>query len=150
MFKGKVFAKKFPTHFAFPGGGVEKNESAHQAAVREITEETGSTVSALEHFTTIEWDWFPTWAKTPKQKDRYKRYRGERIHIFVGDVLSLGKPSSEEGDAWSGRVMHSISSVIQYLQSAKDHKNMDTYRVAQVCALKSLGMLAKDRRKRAL
>ena len=67
---------------------------------------------------------FPEWADTPKRKDRYKQFRGEKIHIMVGEVDKFIKPTSDEGDAWSGKKLMSLSSAIKIMESNKDHENM--------------------------
>ena len=61
-------------------------------------EEVGEKVIGLKVVGVIEWDWFPSWADTPKRKKRYKQYRGERIYLLVGEVAEFKKPTSTEGD----------------------------------------------------
>lgn len=139
LHNGKVVALNKGSYMAFPGGGIEKGESIIQAAKREIKEETGAVLKpGLIHMCTVDWVWFPEWAKNDKQKARYKKYQGERIHILVGEVKSFGTPSSTEGDAWSGKMTQGISPVIASLEKQKDHPNMDTYKAFQLCALKAL------------
>ena len=80
---------------------------------------------------------FSEWADTPKRKDRYKdlvaeykigfvyfiyairQFRGEKIHIMVGEVdkfrLCRVKPTSDEGNAWSGKKLMSLLNPIKVM-----------------------------------
>lgn len=148
LHKGKLLALQKPGFFVFPGGGLDKGESALVAAKRELREETGGVIQGqLTHFTTVTWKWFPTWAKSDKQKERYKLFQGEKIHIFLGDIAKFGKATSNEGDKWSGKKLHKIESVLEGVLAQKDHSNMDTYKLTQVLAIKALAVLNKDRKR---
>jgi len=81
---------------------------------------------------------FPEWADTPKRKERYNQFRGEKIHIMVGEVEKFIKPTSDEGDAWSGKKLMSLSSAIKIMNENKDHENMYPYRIAQLTVLNML------------
>ena len=48
-----MYAEKFDIH-TLPGGGVEESESIVEALVREITEETGCTISSFEPLGCVE------------------------------------------------------------------------------------------------
>jgi mutator protein MutT len=50
-----------PIIWAFPGGKVEKDESAEQAAVREVLEETGNSVVAVETIAEEEHPHYPVY-----------------------------------------------------------------------------------------
>ena len=73
-------------------------------------------------------------------KDRYKQFRGEKIHIMVGEVNKFVKPTSNEGDAWSGKILMSLSSAIKVMKECveHDHENMYPYRIAQSTVLNML------------
>jgi 8-oxo-dGTP pyrophosphatase MutT (NUDIX family) len=95
--KGKKNRDRF---LKMPGGGIDPGESPDIGLAREIKEETGITPKNVKLVQDVKWDWPDTWAQTDKQKKRYKKFRGEHSHIYTGDVDTVGKPTSQEGDAW--------------------------------------------------
>ena len=147
IYNGKLIAQNKGKYFVFPGGGIDKGESVETGAARELMEEVGVVLSGkLTNIATVDWEWFPAWAKTPKQKQRYKQFRGERSHLLIGEVKKIVSPTSEEGDAWSGVITYDISKVISIMheQESNDHKNMYPYRVGQLAILNMLkAQLAK-------
>ena len=140
IYQGKIVAKDMGYYVAFPGGGVDEGESPLEAANREIIEETGAVTSNLVHLGSIKWIWHPEWANTPKRKDRYSKYQGELVNFIYGNVLSFGKPTSDEGDAWEGNILLDINDVIELsIKNAnRDPPNMFNYREAQLITLKLL------------
>ncbi|MBD3310717.1 NUDIX domain-containing protein [Candidatus Woesearchaeota archaeon] len=64
----------------FPQGGIEKGESAEEAARREMKEETGLELSELH--------------KTDLKSDYWYTEEGEKVHKFV--QFWLGKADSDE------------------------------------------------------
>jgi 8-oxo-dGTP pyrophosphatase MutT (NUDIX family) len=104
--KGNVvaFVKQKPgsnqSFLKMPGGGIDPEESPEEGVAREIEEETGITPKNLRLVEDVRWDWPKSWAMSDKQKERYKKFRGEHSHLFVGEVGKKGKPTSQEGDAW--------------------------------------------------
>jgi hypothetical protein len=141
LYKGKLVARiatnsKTKTNYlSLPGGGIDDGETPIMGAKRECIEEVGAKLKSLKIACTVCWDWFPEWADTPKRKDRYKQFRGEKIHIMVGEVDKFVKPTSDEGDAWSGKKLMSLSNAIKIMESNKDHENMYPYRIAQLTVL---------------
>ena len=46
-------------------------------------------------------EWNEQWVNgEPKKMDRYKKFRGEHVFLFVGLVEEFKMPTSEEGDSW--------------------------------------------------
>jgi hypothetical protein len=146
LYKGKLVARintnanTKSKYLSLPGGGIDKGETPLQGAKRECIEEVGAQLKSLKIACTVCWDWFPEWADTPKRKERYKQFRGEKIHIIVGDVNKFIKPTSNEGDAWSGKILMNLSNAIKIMNESfeHDHINMYPYKIAQLTVLNML------------
>jgi len=146
LYKGKLVGRIVAqpdgtSYISVPGGGIDEGETPIKGAKRECVEEVGAKLKWLKHVCTVDWDWFPEWADTPKRKSRYQQFRGEKIHMMVGEVDKFVKPTSAEGDAWSGKKTMSLASAVKVLQAGKDHKNMYPYRVAQLTILSMLHLM---------
>ena len=119
-YKGKLVAKDMGHYIAFPGGGVDPGESPKAAAKREVMEEVGAVLKGdLKSMGDISWVWNPEWADSPKRKKRYQQFQGEQVYFFTGEVEKFVKPTSDEGDAWSGKKLMKFSDAIAYLQAKK-------------------------------
>ena len=94
IYKGKLVArsqinqKNNSKYMSFPGGGIDKGEDVIKGAKRECMEEVGAKLNSLKCVITVDWDWFPEWADTPKRQERYKQFRGERVHLLIGVLLN--------------------------------------------------------------
>ena len=73
---------------SFPGGGIDKGEDAIKGAKRECMEEVGAKLNSLKCVITVDWDWFPEQADTPKRQERYKQFRRERVNLIIGVLLN--------------------------------------------------------------
>ena len=140
LYKSRLVCMDHKKFLGFPGGGIDKGESPVEAAKRECIEEIGAHLSGLKHIMTVNWDWFPEWANNDKRKERYVKFRGEKIHLFIGKVEKFTKPTSTEGDAWTGNIMMNMDKVLKKHEeySTKDHPNAYPYRVGQYAILKML------------
>ena len=149
IYKGKLVARIVKNantnseYLSVPGGGIDEGETPLQGAKRECMEEVGAKLKSLYLVSTVDQDWFPEWADTPKRKDRYKQFRGERIHLLIGIVDKFEKATSDEDDDWKGKKTLSISKVVKFLEDnlGKDHPNMYAYRIAQLTIAKMLHIL---------
>ena len=145
-YNGKLVArvqinqKNNNTFMSFPGGGIDKGESAIKGAKRECMEEVGAKLKSLKHIITVDWDWFPEWADTPKRQDRYKQFRGEKVHLLVGEVKEFVKPTSNEGDDWAGKKLMTIPSVIKIIETnmKNSHENMYPFLIINYIAQKTV------------
>jgi len=129
----------------FPGGGIDEGESPKNAILREASEETGAMVKNLKFVEKINFDWDENWAKTEKQKGRYKQYRGEEMHLFIGKV---SKFVNADGDlknndpALKGRKFMEIKEVIEKIQELKPFpQNMTGYYAKQLYYLRNISRL---------
>lgn len=143
LYKGQLVARAVrnantgSSYLNLPGGGVDPGERPATAARRECIEEVGAKLKSLTAVVVVTWDWFPAWADTPKRQERYAQFRGEKIHLFVGEVDKFVEPTSTEGDAWKGKKLMSLAAAIKIMgESMKnDHENMAPYRAAQMTLL---------------
>ena len=94
---------------------------------RVCKEEVGAKLKSLKKICTVCWEW----ADNPKRKERYKRFRGEKIHLMIGEVEEFVEPTSQEGDAWKGKKLMSIPTAIWIIENSSGHPYMYPYRIAQ-------------------
>ena len=141
-YKGKLVAKDMGHYIAFPGGGVDPEETPLDAATREVMEETGAILKGpMTSLGEITWVWNPEWADNEKRKKRYEQFQGERVYFFTGEVEKFVKPTSDEGDAWSGKKLMKFSDAIAYLQAEKanlKHPNQAKYIDYQIACLSQI------------
>jgi ADP-ribose pyrophosphatase YjhB (NUDIX family) len=110
LYNGKLVAQDAKKYLSLPGGGIDKSETPIEGAKRELMEELGVKLNGkLRQISVIEWDWDSSWADTDKRKDRYMKFRGERVYSFIGEVKHFEKPTSDEGDAWKGSKLMTLS-----------------------------------------
>ncbi len=139
FYKGKILAKDEGDWVRFPGGGIDPGESRLKAVKRETKEETGATLDSCVEIITVTEYFTKEWAKgNPKRQKRYKKFQGSKITIFVGRVKSLGKPTSDEGDAWTGKMFLPISKCIKLSEGSIHTPRLVEYRTAQIAVLKML------------
>lgn len=140
---GQVVAQDRGSYVMFPGGGVDPGESHAATGKREAMEETGAVATDLRYLVTVDFVWFPAWANTPKRRQRYARFQGERVHVYVGRCAKLQKPTSVEGDSWKGRRTMSVAECVRLVEAygEKDHLRTYAYRIAQLSALRAINML---------
>ena len=143
--KGQVVAQDRGHYIMFPGGGVDHGENVKATAKRETLEETGVSVDGpLKYTVTVDFVWHPEWANNHKRRERYAKFQGERVHIFIGRTKLIGEPTSDEGDGWTGRKTMSIQKCIELAikYGESDHPNTYAYRIAQLSSLQALRIIA--------
>ncbi len=118
-----------------PGGGIDKGESPLKAVKREALEEAGITLKNIEQVSTCRWKWpkghqgaMGTWADL---------YAGDANFIFIAEVDTKGKPTSQEGDGWDKLVTKSPDKLRDFLKSHKANGLM----IMQDCRLAALKKL---------
>ncbi len=140
--EGNILARESRGVIIFPGGGPNKNEDVIKAMIRETKEETGAIVKDIEEIGVIKIVWGPNWAKTEKQKSRYKLFQGDEMHFFTGDIEHFEEPEIKEEDFWDGNKLMNINEVIKKIEEkAPFDEDIREYREAQ---LKFLREIAKN------
>ena len=117
---GRVVVRDAGSYMAFPGGGIEAGETPIEAAAREVLEETGIKIKNLKKIKRVKFDWPDGWAKNIRDKKRYEKFRGKDVHLFTGEIGSIGRPTSKEGDGWGRVPMLPIKRVIEKLTKAQN------------------------------
>ena len=142
--KGNILAKESDGLILFPGGGIDENEDIPEAMIRETNEETGAVVKNLRKFGVIKIIWGPNWAKTEKQKARYKIFQGDEMHFFIGDIDYFKDPEIKEEDFWNGNKLMNIIEVIKKIEEkAPFDENIKDYRETQLKFLRSIAQGVK-------
>ncbi len=137
--KGNILAQDSGKgYLIFPGGGIEEGESPEEGLLREAFEETGVVVDGkLKHLSVLHITWRPDWAKTDKQKERYKKYKGDEMHFFTGKIKRFDNPKKED-DIWQGEKLMPIKLALQLLEKMKPFpKDMEEYYGSQLKFLRS-------------
>jgi 8-oxo-dGTP pyrophosphatase MutT (NUDIX family) len=95
---GKLYCGKYKDGSIGVFGGGTDGEALEEAAAREFEEETGYKVKNLKKVPVdpIEVIWKD--AKSEKQKDRMKEYKGTRTWFYHGELDDSKKKDKAEGD----------------------------------------------------
>ena len=145
--EGKILARIHERNYLmFPGGGFDNGESPKDALIRETFEETGVMISKrLQYLGCLQFIWSKDWARTKKQKERYKQYQGEEMHFFFGLVKNLKKLKKIEEDFWHGKKFMTVEEALNFLLKNSIPKNLENYRKLQINILTILKeQLAKN------
>ena len=154
LYKGKLVAQKGINQnnkklfLSLPGGGIDKGETPKKGATRELMEELGAELkSPLKEISVLEWDWHKQWPDNDKRKGRYMKFRGERVHFFIGEVKKFAKPTSDEGDEWKGKKTMSLSKAYKRasddIKSRKEKDGYYNYNYAKLNIISVLNQLNK-------
>ena len=119
----------------FPGGGIEEGELPDKAIIREAYEETGAIIEKVVKLGVCKIKWGSNWAKTEKQKERYKEFQGDEMHFFKGIIKRFDANVSEEEDFWKGKKLMPIKDVIKIIEN---YNNQKEYRNLQLKFLKEI------------
>ncbi|HSX31504.1 MAG TPA: NUDIX hydrolase [Candidatus Saccharimonadales bacterium] len=138
--KGNILARPSDKgYLIFPGGGVEPGEDPADALVRETLEETGARVRITEQLGHVVSIWPPDWAKTDKQRARYKQFRGDDMHFFVGLIEELTNQAETEEDAWPDPKLMPITEAIRFVEAMQPFPpDLANYYSAQLSFLRNL------------
>jgi len=97
----------------FPQGGVEKNESFAEAALREFTEEVGaSEIKISQEVGTYFYDW----SDEKEVSGALQKFRGQEVHFFVADFLAedaVIKLDTNELEEWKWVNVAEIKNLIE-------------------------------------
>lgn len=106
-------------YFSLPGGGIEGDENAEQAIVRECKEETGCEVHLLDTLGVTE--------------DYRRRNSRHCIHFgYIGRVTSYGKPDLTESEKNVGvhtqwMPLHKAATIFKNQEELLKKENIDFY-----------------------
>lgn len=128
-------------YLEFPGGGVDNNEAPADALTREAYEEAGVILDGkLKELKVLYFIWGEDWARTDKQKERYKQFKGEEMHFFIGKVKELISPKGDSVESgWKGNRTMTIQEAINKINSFKPFsEEIKEYYEFQISTLKSL------------
>ena len=134
---GNVLAKEANGYLSFPGGGIDAEESPSEAIIREVYEETGAIIKNAGKVKELKFVWGSSWAKTEKQKKRYKKFQGENMHFFVGEIEKFEELNERQEDFWDGEKLIPIEKAIQIIESENPFdEEIREYREIQLNFLK--------------
>jgi len=133
-------------YLEFPGGGVDENEKPEEALKREAFEEAGVILEGeLKKIKVLYFLWGKDWAKTEKQKQRYKQFKGEEMHFFTGKVKDLVVPKGDPKEiGWIGERTMRIDEAIKKINSFKPFpQEMKEYYNFQIQTLENFKNFSK-------
>ena len=149
LYNGKLVAQNAGHYLSIPGGGIDKGESPKKGSERELMEEIGAKLEGpLELISVLEWDWNPEWANNSKRKNRYMKFRGEKVYSFIGVVKEFVKPTSQEGDEWKGNKLMSLSKAKKIMEDNLEKntpKNQYAYNLTKLNIISTISLLNKKK-----
>ena len=149
LYNGKLVAQNAGHYLSIPGGGIDKGESPKKGSERELMEEIGAKLKGpLELISVLEWDWNPEWANNSKRKNRYMKFRGEKVYSFIGVVKEFVKPTSQEGDEWKGNKLMSLSKAKKIMEDNLEKntpKNQYAYNLTKLNIISTISLLNKKK-----
>ena len=94
---------------------MDPGEDAVVAATRECMEEVGAVLDGeLKLVARVDWDWPECWVGDSKKRaERYAEFRGEAVYLLSGKVDHFVKPTSTEGDAWTGKITMPLADCVK-------------------------------------
>lgn len=132
---GKILVKNSGKgYLIFPGGGINSNETPEQGMLREAHEETGVLIDGkLKKLGVLHIIWGENWAKTEKQKNRYKLFKGEEMYFFCGKIKTIEDNLIQEEDTWQGEKLMPILKAIHLIEESRPFsEEIHIYREAQL------------------
>lgn len=97
-------------YVCFPGGGIDANESAKDAAIRETWEESGRK---LIHPTVAHPPSIQIW---PKEYSKGKDHEGGQTYWMIGSAADLPVPPADRHDDYEAMYWHPVKEVIRRLK----------------------------------
>lgn len=137
---GNILAKKDKCGLIiFPGGGIKKEENPKEGIIRETFEETGAKIKNIRKLGKMKIAWGSDWAKTEKQKQRYKKFQGDEMYFFFGLIDKITNKKQNEDDFWDKQKFMKINEVIKEIKSQIPFKkDVKKYRTIQLKFLKEI------------
>ncbi|MFQ5531286.1 MAG: NUDIX domain-containing protein [Candidatus Nanoarchaeia archaeon] len=138
--KGNILAKKSDGgQIIFPGGGVNEGETPEKGLLREAHEETGVVIKGkLKKLRTLTILWDKDWITSKKQRNRYKKFKGDKMYFYKGKIDKIEKPKIKDEDYWKGKKLIPIREAINDIENKKPfNKSIKKYREIQLKFIKS-------------
>ena len=107
-------------------------------SIQQIIIELDNRLKNLQKIGELKFVWGPNWAKTEKQKKRYKEFQGEDMIFFTGEIDEFVNVKNSNEDSWNGEKLIKISDAVKFIESESFDEHNKKYREFQLSSLKNL------------